>query len=103
MFLCCYGENREARKIFLMGSWTCIKRCLTIYEQLFGQQPPKRIHAPLDPKDHPELDTSDFLDNHGMHLYWKLLGMLQWAVTIGRIDIMCTVMTMGGFRCEPRI
>jgi len=29
--------------------------------------------------------------------------MLQWAVTIGRIDIMCAVMTMGGFRCQPRI
>lgn len=29
--------------------------------------------------------------------------MLQWAVTIGRIDIICAVMTMGGFRCQPRI
>ena len=29
--------------------------------------------------------------------------MLQWAVTIGRIEIMCAVMTMGGFRCQPRI
>ena len=29
--------------------------------------------------------------------------MLQWAVALGRIDIMCAVMTMGGFRCQPRI
>ena len=27
----------------------------------------------------------------------------MWAVTLGRIDIMCAVMTMGGFRCQPRI
>src|SRR5687768_269871 len=36
-----------------------------------------------------------------MHLYWKLLGMLQWAAALGRIDIMCAV--MGGFRAQPRI
>ena len=57
----------------------------------------------MDPKDHPELDSTDLLDDVGMQLYWKLLGMLQWAVTLGRIDIICAVMTMGGFRCQPRI
>ena len=30
------------------------------------------------------------------------MGMLQWAVTIGRIDIHVAVMTMGRFRMEPR-
>ncbi len=90
-------------KVFIMGSSTYIKRCLTTYEQLFGEPPPKKINAPLDPKDHPELDDTDFLDSTGMHLYWKLLGMLQWAVTLGRIDIMCAVMTMGGYRAQPRI
>ena len=96
-------RTEKPENVFIMGSHTYVKRCLAIYEQLFGQPPPKGIYTPLDPKDHPELDTSDILDNHGMHLYWKLLGMLQWAVTLGRIDIMCAVMTMGGFRCEPRI
>ena len=28
--------------------------------------------------------------------------MLQWTVTLGRIDIMCATMTMGGFRAQPR-
>ena len=96
-------KTEKPENVFIMGSYTYVKRCLSIYEQLFGQPPPKGIHTPLDPKDHPELDTSDMLDNYGMHLYWKLLGILQWAVTLGRIDIMCAVMTMGGFRCEPRI
>ena len=63
----------------------------------------KKVNCPLDHKDHPEIDETDFLDDVGMHLYWKLLGMLQWAVTLGRIDIMCAIMTMGGFRCQPRI
>lgn len=91
------------QKVFIMGSSTYVKQCLATYEQLFGETAPKNINAPLDPKDHPELDETEHLDDTGMRLYWKLLGMLQWAVTLGRIDIMCAVMTMGGFRCQPRI
>ena len=90
-------------KVFTLGSATYVKRCLVVYEQIFGEQPARKINAPLDPKDHPELDDTDLLDEVGMRLYWKLLGMLQWAVTLGRIDIMCAVMTMGGYRCQPRI
>ena len=67
----------EPENAFIMGSGTYIERCLTVYEQIFGKQPPKKVHSPLEPKDHPELDESDFLDEKGMHLYWKLLGMLQ--------------------------
>jgi hypothetical protein len=92
----------KPEKLFIMGSSTYIKRCLVTYGQLFGETP-KKVNCPLDHKDHPELDESAFLDDVGMHLYWKLLGMLQWAVTLGRIDIMCAIMTMGGFRCQPRI
>ena len=95
-------QLKKPEDTFVMGSGTYVKRCLIVYEQLFGTKP-KKVYTPLDPKDHPELDKSEFLDEEGMHLYWKLLGMLQWAVTIGRIDIMCAVMTMGGFRCQPRI
>jgi hypothetical protein len=96
-------ELKSPEKVFTMGSSTYVHRCIDVYGQLFGESPPKKIYTPIEPKDHPELDTSDFLDEQGMHLYWKLLGMLQWAVTLGCIDIMCAVMTMGGFCCQPRI
>ena len=42
------------------------------------------------------------LDKVSMQLYWKLLGMLQWAAILGRIDVMCATITMGGFRAQPR-
>jgi hypothetical protein len=90
-------------KVFTLGSATYIKRSLTVYEQIFGELPPRKINAPLDPKDQPEPDDTDLLDEASMCLYWKLLGMLQWAVTLGRIDIMCVVMTMSGYRYQPRI
>src|SRR5687767_12178778 len=92
----------KTEKVFMMASTTYIKHCLTTYELLFGEKPKKGINCPLEHKYHPELDDSDFLDAVGLHLYRKLLGMLQWAITLGHIDIMCTVMTMSGFRCQPR-
>ena len=57
----------------------------------------------MDPNDHPELDTSEILTDEQKNIYWSLIGMLQWAVTLGRIDINVHVMTMSRFRMEPRI
>ncbi len=37
-----------------------------------------------------------------MRVYWSLIGMLQWAVTLGRYDIQMAVSTMGRFRASPR-
>ena len=34
--------------------------------------------------------------------YQSLMGMLQWFMTLGRIDIYCAVMTMKSFRAMPR-
>ena len=63
---------------------------------------PKRVKTPLYPKDHPELDESPLVEEKTKKIYWSLMGMLQWAVTIGRMDIHVAVMTMGRFRMEPR-
>ena len=66
-------------------------------------KPPKKISTPMHPKYFPELDTTDVLDAQGRTIYyWSLIGMLQWAVTIGRMDIQHAVMCMSRFRDEPR-
>jgi len=60
------GANIERidspEKVLTMGSGTYIDKCLVIYEQLFGAPPPNKVWTPLDPKDHPEMDTTTFLD-----------------------------------------
>jgi len=60
------------------------------------------VTTPLEPGDHPELDESSTLDAKQTRLYQSLIGMLQWAVTIGRIDIHCAVMTMSRFSSAPK-
>ena len=71
-------------------------------ESLFGLKPPKKVSSPMDPKYYPEMDTTDELDTEGRKIYWSCIGMLQWAVTIGRIDIHHAVMCMSRFRAQPR-
>ena len=34
-------------------------------------------------------------------MYQSLLGALQWAVSLGRLDVNTAVMTMASFRVEP--
>ena len=56
----------------------------------------------MDKDDHPELDQTAFLDPVQVTLYQSLIGCLQWAVTLGRFDILVSVMCMSRFRVEPR-
>ncbi|GAX18752.1 hypothetical protein FisN_26Hu045 [Fistulifera solaris] len=78
-----------------------LERMFVNYERVFGQKP-RNYQSPLEPNDHPELDTSEFLDDEKTKTYQSLIGALQWLVTIGRIDIFTAVMSMSSFRSEPR-
>jgi len=87
-----------------LGSTTYVKRCLENCERLLGFKPPKKASSPtsMEVKCYPELDTTDTLDDQGRQIYWSLIGMLQWAVTLGPIDIHHAVMSMSRFRAQPR-
>ena len=96
-----FKTDAKGRKTFTMGSKTYVKQILKQFELVMGYKP-KRVKMPLDPKDHSELDENPLVEEKTKKIYWSLMGMLQWAVTIGRMDIHVAVMTMGRFRMEPR-
>ena len=78
-----------------------LERLFAMFERIFGH-PPRHYFSPLSQGDHPELDTSEFLDDEKTKLYQSLIGALQWVVTIGKFDIYTAVMTMASFRAQPR-
>jgi len=88
--------------VLTMGSTTYVKRSLENYERIVGLKPPKKVSQPMHPDRHPELDTTAIVDSDGRQIYWSLIGMLQWAVTLGRLDIHHATMCMSRFRAEPR-
>jgi hypothetical protein len=72
------------------------------YENMFGSKP-KEYTSPLEKGDHPEIDTTDELDDSGIKKYQTMIGCLQWEVSLGRFDIQTATMTMSRFRAAPRI
>ena len=73
------------------------------YKRLFPDEEfKKNAKIPLPVKYHPELDLSPLLDIKAIRLYQSLIGMLQWAVTLGRYDIQQAVMTMSRYRDMTR-
>ncbi len=72
------------------------------YERMWGEKP-REFSAPLEKNDHPELDDSPLLELDGIQKYQSMVGSMQWAVTLGRIDILTALMTMSRFRVAPRV
>jgi hypothetical protein len=71
------------------------------YERIFGEKPSTKCHSPIEHGDHPELDTTEFLDDEGTNKYQSVVGTLQWVVSIGRFDVQTVVMTLSSFRAQP--
>lgn len=78
------------------------EKVLNEYQRMFAKRPRLNSYSPIEHGDHPELDTSPFLDPDMTQQYQSLVGSLQWAVSLGRIDIATAVMTMSSFRAAPR-
>jgi len=53
--------------------------------------------------DHPEIDGSGALNHDDQHSrYQMLIGCGQWAVTLGRFDVMYATQTMARFSAAPK-
>ena len=55
------------------------------------------------PQDYrPELDESQELDTEGITMYQELMGILRWAVEIGRVDILTKLSMLSPYQAAPR-
>jgi hypothetical protein len=79
-----------------------IENMIASYEQFFGSKPSQKCLSPLEKGDHPEFDTSDYLDDTETQCYQSLIVAMQWAILIGRFDIITAVMTLSSFCALPR-
>ncbi len=53
-----------------------LDKIMAQYERLFGRPPKQNVTSPLEKGDHPELDTSDLLEEQGIQTYQSLIGSL---------------------------
>jgi hypothetical protein len=92
---------RDDKGILCMAPKKYIKKMMMGYAQMFGEKPLSKVHSPLEKGDHPELDTSELLDQTGVQQYQSLIGSLQWAISLGHFDIATAVMSLSTFWALP--
>jgi hypothetical protein len=92
---------RDSDKILCYAPKRYIEKMIAAYKGTFGTNP-KEETSPLVKGDHPELDDSEELGAEGIKQYQSMIGAMQWAVSLGRLDITTAVMTMSGYRVAPR-
>ena len=67
-----------------------------------GQRLPSRVTTPIQAGYRPELDSSAELNSAGVRYYQELIGVLRWAVELGRIDILMEVSMLSSHLALPR-
>ena len=58
--------------------------------------------SPLEKNDHPGLHNSS-CNEEQITKYMCMIDQLQWAITLGRYDILAQVMSLSRFRLAPKI
>ena len=80
-----------------------ISKILDSFHQMFPGESLPQVKSPLDKNDHPELDNSELASDELITKFMCMVGQLQWAVTLGRYDILAHVMSMSRFRLAPKV
>jgi hypothetical protein len=91
---------RDNHGTLTWGSRKYSEKVLAKHGRNVGALPAKKSSL-MEKGDSPKIDQSTELDVGGISLYQFLIGVLQWAVTLGIFDIMVAVMSMSHFRLKP--
>ena len=89
-----------------MSSYTYVKEAIKTVEielSLINSELPTKCSKPLPYDYRPECDISPFLTDDQTNYFQQLIGILRWAVELGRIDICYAISIMSSYSCAPRV
>jgi len=96
----------ETRKVWSMNCMRYVKEAIKNVELELAKSNHVLRGKPSTPMQAgycPELDVSSVLGPEQANYYQSLIGVLRWAVELGRIDIHIDVCLLSSFLAEPRI
>ena len=85
----------------MMNSENYIKESIRKYESKYNHTV-KKQNIPMDTKAHPELDQSELLGIDEHKEFQHIIGLGQWIVLTGRIDITYAISSLARFASSPR-
>ena len=94
-------EFDKKHECWTMSAKSYIKNTAEKIEKMFNIVL-RNYGSPLEAGDHPELDETDLLPPGEITKYQMMIGCAQWAVTLGRFDVMFATNTLARFATAPR-
>jgi len=98
-------EDAPDVKCWAMSSEKYVKNAIREVEAELsnsGKRLQTKISTPLSPGYHPELDTTREATPDQASYYQNMIGVLRWAVELGRVDIHNAVSQMSSHLAMPR-
>eukprot|EP00957_Ditylum_brightwellii_P119855 9145374-Ditylum_brightwellii.AAC.1 len=77
-----------------------VKEILRKYQVKHGSIPKENL--PIQPTERSELDKTPMLDTKQRKDYQLIIGIYQWLIVPGQLDIMYAVSSLSGFSAAPR-
>jgi len=69
------------------------------FEGIFG--PLCKFKSPMELNYHPELDTTPLMDEHNASLYRALIGLANWLIMLGRLDMHYSTNALSRYAMAP--
>ena len=99
-------ETTSGTKCWSMSSEKYVKAAVTNVEERLSKMDmrlPSKCDTPMSTGYHPSEDVSRELNAEGLHMYQEMIGVLRWAIEIGRIDILLEVSLLSSHLALPRV
>jgi hypothetical protein len=97
---CDYKQLDDGR--WLQGTKTHCKEGIKKVEEILGRDTLGTESTPMVENLKPELDTSELLTPDGHRKYQQLVGIAQWLITCGRMDLAYAINSLSRFSAAPR-
>lgn len=99
-------ERDDGTDIWTMDGHEYVSNAVKIVEDMLREEGAtlrtKQTHRPFPEGYKPELDVSNVLSPELASRYSQLMGMLRWAVELGRVDILLEQSLLASHLAEPR-
>eukprot|EP00557_Chaetoceros_sp_GSL56_P014026 CAMPEP_0176478512 /NCGR_PEP_ID=MMETSP0200_2-20121128/1227_1 /TAXON_ID=947934 /ORGANISM="Chaetoceros sp., Strain GSL56" /LENGTH=1865 /DNA_ID=CAMNT_0017874457 /DNA_START=317 /DNA_END=5915 /DNA_ORIENTATION=+ len=92
--------KRDKKNRWCIGSVKYVQESLRRVESMFGTL--AKHDTPMVNGDHPEMDDSLVITGDMHQKYQMLIGILNWIVTLGRLDICFATSSLSRFVACPR-
>lgn len=95
----------NGRKVWTISSIDYVKAAISnVEEQLKSRRfkLPTRAITPMTQNYQPELDSLPELNSDNVTTYQEHIGVLRWAVELGRVDILTELSMLSAYQASPR-